>query len=110
MPLRKSHGGGRRMGLQLIMFVYSGYSSPRSVRDNTGNWSTNGMVLYDHNTNTAQNISQNNQLGYAHGALHHIRPSQNHKGLLLTLMAKEYPLNQSLIDYDPTYGKSVSKI
>ena len=95
---------------QLIEFVYSGYLSPRSGRENTnGNWSTNGMVLYDHSTDKALNISQPGQLGYTHGALHNIGPFGDRKGLLLVLMAKEYPLNLNFVENDPLDGKSVSK-
>jgi len=68
------------------------------------------MVLYDHTTNTAHNTSQDNEIGYVHGALHHIGPFKDHKGLLLALMAKKYPLSLSFIDYNSTQGKSVSKI
>ena len=107
--------GCRGVGRQLTELVYSGYLSPRSGRDNDeGNWATNGMVLYDHGTNKAHNISQPvataGQLGYTHGALHHIGPFGNHKGLLLVLMAKEYPLNLNFVENDPTHGKSVSRI
>jgi len=68
------------------------------------------MVIYDHSTNKAHNISQPGQLGYTHGALHHIGPFGDHKGLLLVLMAREYPLNLNFVENDPAGGKIVSKI
>lgn len=96
--------------------IHSGYGSPRSARDNApaispvepNNWATNGMIIIDHTTNKIVNITDKlDQSGYTHGALHLIGPFKNHKGLLLVLMAKEYPLDLDFQENVPGQGTDV---
>ena len=77
----------------------------RTAPDNppAGFWATGGMVIYDHSTNTAQNISDPaDNLGYTHARLHYLGPFGDHKGLLLILPGKRYVLS----DY---FGEVVSE-
>lgn len=73
-------------------------------------WATNGLVIYDHSTNTAQNISEPHGNGYTHAVMHHLGPFDNpkpkHKGLLLILPGKQYNLSENFQE-DLDGGKSV---
>ena len=73
-------------------------------------WATNGLVIYDHSTNTAQNISDPEDLGYTHARMHHLGPFDDpkpkHKGLLLILPGKKYNLSDSF-EENVSGGESV---
>ena len=68
-------------------------------------WATNGLVVYDHSTNTARNISDSHDYGYTHAVMHHLgpfdSPKHKHKGLLLVLPGKQYILSDNFIENDP---------
>lgn len=89
----------------------SGYVSDLSVRDVPENhsWATNGMVVYDHSTNSVINITESpaNNHGYTQGNLHHIGPFQDHRGLLINVMAKQFALSEVFQDANETQGESV---
>ena len=54
------------------------------------------MIIYDHSTNTAQNITNpQDHDGYAHVDMHHLGPIEDHKGLLLVLPSYKYPLSKN---------------
>ena len=60
------------------------------------------MIIYDHSTNKAQNISDPNGLGYTHSVMHHLGPftdpKPEHKGLLLILPGKQYKLSENYVE------------
>ena len=63
------------------------------------------MIIYDHSTNTAQNITNPQDYdGYAHVAMHQLGPFGDHKGLLLVLPSFQNPLSKNF-----TEGTTVRK-
>ena len=73
-------------------------------------WATNGMVLYDHATNTAQNVSDPlDPNAYTHGIVRHLGPFPGHKGLLLVLPSKIFGVGENFTEYG-SGGKSVRYI
>ena len=66
------------------------------------------MIKFNHTSNRAWNITgPPGEVGYSHGALHHIGPFENHPGYLLVLMAKQYDLRLDFEEDEPRVGKSV---
>ena len=66
------------------------------------------MLIYDHTTNTAKNIS--NPLDpncYAYGAIHHLGPFPHHRGLLLILPSKIFGVSENFTE-GVVGGRSVS--
>jgi len=96
------------MGLQLIRFVYSGYPPPRAIVAKGISAIDLPMEWSSITTIPIRPIIQVRIISldmYMVPCLPHIGPFKNHKGLSLVVMAREYPLNLSFIDYDPTHGK-----
>lgn len=74
-------------------------------------WATNGMVIYDHTNNQAQNITEElDTHGYTHAVMHHLGPFKDHNGFLLILPAKMYGLSENFTDNLLTGGQIVRKI
>lgn len=90
------------IGLHLIrLYTYSGYQSNRTGRDTSlyEMWATNGLLIYDHTTNTAKNISDPDDSScYTYGAVHHIGPFPDHRGLLLILPSKIYGCSENFTE------------
>ena len=90
------------IGLHLIsLYTYSGYQSNRTGRDTSlyEMWATNGLLIYDHTTNTAKNISDlQDPSSYTYGAIHHIGPFSDHPGLLLILPSKIYGSSENFTE------------
>ena len=87
--------------IQANPFVYSGYQSNRTGRDTSLHemWATNGLVTYDHTTNTATNITDPNDIhGYAHGAVRYLGPYEDHPGLLLILPSRIFQPSENFTE------------
>lgn len=89
------------LSIQANWLAYSGYISNRTGTDTppAHMFAANGMVIYDHTTNTAKNISDPEDFGYTHARMHHLGPFDDpkpkHKGLLLILPGKKYNLSDT---------------
>ena len=87
--------------IQANPFVYSGYQGNRTGRDTSlyDMWATNGLVTYDHTTNTATNITDpTDPHGYTHGTVEYLGPYQDHPGLLLILPSRRYAPFENFTD------------